>query len=380
MCGGLREGRRARREPICRAGARPGNRVPCPRFVGRVSVNTVATTPGQQGRRPDDSRARNEGIKLGALLWSQYSDWDSLRAASQVVDRSGYDDLWTWDHHYPIVGSPAGPIFDGWLVLAAWAEVTRKARLGLMVGANTFRNPALVAKMATTLDHLSSGRAILGIGAGWFEAEHVAYGVPFGSSPGERLRWLEEAVGIVRGMLRGQEPSGEQQYTARRVRNEPPPVQARLPILIGGGGERKTLRIVARYADACNIGSGSGLEAVKRKEQALRRHCLEVGRDEAEIERTVGMGICMIRDDPAEAERLARRQLDHNGNADPDVHLQSTATTTSMLLVGTPEQVADRMRPFAALGYRHFIVGFPAPYDVESIVRLSTEVRAALIS
>jgi F420-dependent oxidoreductase-like protein len=319
-------------------------------------------------------------IKLGALLWSQHTDWPTLRSASQLADRSGYEDIWTWDHHYPIVGSPDGPIFDGWLVLAALAATTERARLGLMVGANTFRNPALVAKMATTLDHISSGRATLGLGAGWFEAEHVGYGVPFGSSPGERLRWLEEAVRIVRGMLRGEEPSGERHYAARQVRNNPPPLQAALPILIGGAGERKTLRIVARYADACNIGSGSGLDTVKRKEEVLRRHCDEVGRDEAEIERTVGMGVCVIRDDPAEAHRVARLQFHANGGADPDERVQSTATTTSTLLVGTPEQVADRMRPYAAIGYRHFVVGFPAPYDTESMVRLSTEVRSNLES
>src|ERR671916_946282 len=116
-------------------------------------------------------------IVLSANCWGQYTDWRSLRQAGVRVDALGYDALWTWDHLYPIVGSHEGPIYEGWLTLAAWAEATERAQIGLMVGANTFRNPALVAKMATTLDHISNGRAVLGIGAAWFEEEHVAYGL-----------------------------------------------------------------------------------------------------------------------------------------------------------------------------------------------------------
>ena len=110
-------------------------------------------------------------IKLGAVCWSQYSDWPSLCEAGRCADRLGYDTLWTWDHLYPIVGSIEGPILEGWMVAAAWAEATTHVRIGLLVGANTFREPALTAKMATTLDHLSGGRAILGIGGAWFEPE-----------------------------------------------------------------------------------------------------------------------------------------------------------------------------------------------------------------
>jgi alkanesulfonate monooxygenase SsuD/methylene tetrahydromethanopterin reductase-like flavin-dependent oxidoreductase (luciferase family) len=305
-------------------------------------------------------------IKLGALAWNQYTDWRDLREAGVRADRLGYDSIWTWDHLYPIVGSDDGPILEGWLTLAAWAEATERAQIGLMVGANPFRNPALVAKMATTLDHISDGRAVLGIGAAWFETEHVAYGLEFGESPGERLRWLEEAVKIMRGMLHGEEPSGERFYTAKNVRNDPPPVQDRLPLLIGGGGEKKTLRIVARYADACNV--GGGFDSVKRKDEILRRHCEEVGRDESEIERTVGMGMCVIRDDPAEAERVAAAIFERNGNAEP----------WKNQMVGTPEQIAERMRPYLGIGFRHFIVGFPSPHDAESMERLAREVKPML--
>ncbi len=133
-------------------------------------------------------------VKIGALCWNQYAEWPSLLEAGRRADRLGYDTLWTWDHLYPIVGSHEGPIFEGWLTLAAWAQATERVRIGLMVGANTFREPALTAKMATTLDHISGGRAILGIGGAWFETEHEAYGLPFGDGFPERLRWLGEAA------------------------------------------------------------------------------------------------------------------------------------------------------------------------------------------
>src|ERR671915_477455 len=146
-------------------------------------------------------------LKLGILAWPQYTDWESLERVGARVDQLGYDSLWTWDHLYPIVGSHEGPMFEGWLTLAAWAERTERATIGLMVGANTFRNPALVAKMATTLDHISGGRAVLGIGAAWFETEHVAYGIEYGSGAPERLRWLGQALPIMRGMLDGTRPT-----------------------------------------------------------------------------------------------------------------------------------------------------------------------------
>jgi alkanesulfonate monooxygenase SsuD/methylene tetrahydromethanopterin reductase-like flavin-dependent oxidoreductase (luciferase family) len=224
-------------------------------------------------------------VKIGALCWNQYTDWPSLLEAGRRADRLGYDSLWTWDHLYPIVGDSNGPILEGWLVTTAWAQATEHVRIGLMVGANTFRNPALVAKMATTLDHISNGRAILGIGAAWFEEEHEAFGIEFGSGPPERLRWLGEALPIMRGMLDGTEPTAPR--SALRVAADPEPAGAgpgHLPIAIGGGGEQVTLKLVARYADMNNV--GGGVENVRRKEEVLLRHCESVGRDPSPIERT----------------------------------------------------------------------------------------------
>jgi len=306
-------------------------------------------------------------LRLGALNWNQYATWDQLLQAGIRADRLGYDTLWTWDHLYPIVGSHEGPMFEGWLTLAAWAQRTERIRIGLMVGANTFRNPALVAKMVTTLDHQSGGRAILGLGAAWFETEHVAFGLPFGEGAPERLRWLGEALPVVRGMLHGEAPSATgPHYAMQSVRNDPPPVQAHLPIVVGGTGRQVTLKLVARYADACNI--GGGVARVRELEPILRRHCEAVGRDEAEIERTAGIGVVVIRDSEAEARRVFGEIFEHNGRAR---HWLDQP-------VGTPEQVAERIAPFLELGYRHLIAGFPAPYDEESMTRLQTEVRPLL--
>src|SRR5439155_25188690 len=143
------------------------------------------------------------------------------------------------------------PIFEGWAALAAVAAITKRVTVGIMVGANTFRNPGLTAKHATTLDHISDGRAILGIGGAWFDREHDAFGFEFGASPGERLDWLDEAVGLLRRLLDGERVSHEGRfYTLHDALCEPRPIQPHLPILVGGSGPRKTLRIVAERADA----------------------------------------------------------------------------------------------------------------------------------
>jgi alkanesulfonate monooxygenase SsuD/methylene tetrahydromethanopterin reductase-like flavin-dependent oxidoreductase (luciferase family) len=306
-------------------------------------------------------------VKIGALCWNQYTDWPSLLQAGIRADQLGYTSLWTWDHLYPIVGDSNGPILEGWLTIAAWAALTERVHIGLMVGANTFRNPALVAKMATTLDHISGGRAILGIGGAWFEEEHRAFGLEFGSSVGERLRWLGEALPVLRGMLDGAEPTATgPRYGARAVRNLPPPVQRHLPLLIGGSGEKVTLRLVARYADMCNV--GGGVAAVRRKEQVLVEHCRAVGRDPAEIERSTGLGTVFIRDDRREAERLLVETFGRNGRAE----------AWRDQPVGTPEDIVELLAQYVELGYRHLVAGFPAPYDEESMTRLVTEVRPTL--
>jgi alkanesulfonate monooxygenase SsuD/methylene tetrahydromethanopterin reductase-like flavin-dependent oxidoreductase (luciferase family) len=305
------------------------------------------------------------GIKVGVLPWGQYTDWPSLREVGRRADELGYDSLWTWDHLYPIQGDWRGPIFEGYMILAGWAGVTSRATLGLMVGANPFRNPALTAKLATTLDHMSDGRAILGIGGAWFGREHTAFGIDFGSSVGERLNRLDEAVELMRAMLPGGPASARGPfYEAKAVLNNPPPVQKHVPILIGGSGERKTLATVARYADGWN--TGGDLERVKHKDEVLRRWCDEVGRDESEIERTLGLGLVVIRDDMAAARRAEAAIREHHPGYDEAGRL------------GTAAQIAESLVPYVELGFRHIFFDSPAPFDGETLERFVGEVKPML--
>jgi len=308
-------------------------------------------------------------VKLGALVWPQYTDWQSLGDTGALVDELGYDSLWTWDHLYPIVGEPEGPMFEGYLTLAGWAAHTKQVRLGLMVGANTFRNPALVVKMATTLDHMSGGRMWLGIGGAWFETEHAAFGIEFGSGFGERLDWFDEAVELMHGMLPGGPVSARGRfYHAKDVLNNPPPVQEKLPIMIGGSGERKTLHTVAKYADGWN--TSGDVERVRHKDEVLRRWCDEVGRDHTEIERTIGGGTPIIRDTEAEARKVAEAMAERNkgwrGPRDGPF--------------GPPELVVEKWAPYLDLGFEHVYVDCPAPFDHETLERLAREVKPMLDS
>jgi alkanesulfonate monooxygenase SsuD/methylene tetrahydromethanopterin reductase-like flavin-dependent oxidoreductase (luciferase family) len=306
--------------------------------------------------------------RLGVLLWSQATDWDEFEAGARMVEELGYEHLWTWDHLYAIFGDPLQPIFEGYATLAAWAKVTSRVRLGLLVGANTFRNPGLVAKLMTTLDHISDGRTICGIGGAWFEAEHTAHGIDFGSGHGQRLTWLDESVAALRRLFDGEpvtsEPGGRYQFDDLRLL--PPPVQDHLPIMIGGSGERKTLRTVARYADQWNAMGTPDFLA--RKVEVLRRHCDEVGRDPAEIEFTVGCKP-IIRSTEAEARRLWEAQMEHNRTPMSDVLDDDT------FWVGTPEQVAEEMIARRRLGFGTFIAELAAPFDDETLERWIGEVK-----
>jgi alkanesulfonate monooxygenase SsuD/methylene tetrahydromethanopterin reductase-like flavin-dependent oxidoreductase (luciferase family) len=305
-------------------------------------------------------------IRLGIQLWAQATDWPSYMAAAKRVDELGYDDLWTWDHLLSAVGADDQPVFEGYATLAAWAAVTSRVRIGLLVGANTFRNPALVAKSVVTIDHISRGRAILGLGGAWHEREHAAYGIEFGGGFGDRLDWLDEALGIIRPLLDGEVVTHTgPRYSTQRLALKPPPVQAHLPIMVGGIGEQKTLRSVARYADLWN--AAVPLELASHKIAVLRAHCEDVGRDPASIEFSVNCKV-VVRDDEREARAVLLRQLDRNRTT-PEGTLAHTFWT------GTVEQIAERMRAYCALGFGGFTVELPAPFDDETLVRLISEVR-----
>ena len=306
--------------------------------------------------------------RLGVLLFTQAAEWSDLEARARRVDELGYDHLWAWDHLYAIFGDPYQPIFEGYTTLAAWAKVTSRVRLGLLVGAVTFRNPALVAKTLTTLDHMSGGRAIAGLGGAWFDLEHEAAGIDFGSGFGQRLDWLDEACAAIRPLLDGEAVSSPEggHYTLDGFRVLPPPVQSHLPIMIGGSGEKKTLRTVARFADMWN--AMGEVDFLQRKIDVLRRHCDEVGRDFAEIELTAGCKP-IIRDTEAEAHRVWEAQMAHNRTPMADVVDDDT------FWVGTPDLIAERMLERKALGFHTFLGEMAAPFDDESLERWIGEVR-----
>jgi alkanesulfonate monooxygenase SsuD/methylene tetrahydromethanopterin reductase-like flavin-dependent oxidoreductase (luciferase family) len=254
------------------------------------------------------------------------------------------------------------------MALGGWAMATDRIRLGLLVGANTFRNPGLTAKLATTLDHISDGRAILGIGGAWFELEHRAHGIDFGSGFGQRLDWMDEAVAAMRTVLDGgsatSPPGGR--YAFDDLRQQPLPIQPRLPIMIGGSGEKKTLRTVAKYADMWN--AMGPLDVMTRKVDVLKRHCDDVGRDIADIEFTLGVKFT-LRDSKEEADRVWKAAMEHNRTPMSEVEDDDTFWN------GTPEEMAEKLRPYYELGFRTVISEQPAPYDAETFERFVGEVK-----
>jgi probable F420-dependent oxidoreductase len=248
--------------------------------------------------------------RVGVQLHPQHCELDELRDAWRAVDAVGVDSLWTWDHFLPHHGDPRGPHYECWSLLAAMAVETEHVLIGPLVSCTAFRNPHLLADMARTVDRLSGGRLVLGLGAGWFEAEHREYGYPFPSATG-RLDAFEAAVTAVRDRL---------------ARLNPPP-RGPLPLLIGGGGEKRTLGVVARHADIWNWYGWNSPDPVaefRHRSGLLDDWCERVGRDPGAVERTV--------------------------------------------MIDVPQ--LDQLPSFAAAGATHVILSLPAPYELAPVRRL----------
>jgi F420-dependent oxidoreductase-like protein len=246
------------------------------------------------------------GLQIPSFSWpgGTAAIGPTLGRIARQADDIGVDSIWVMDHFFQIrsVGPAEEPMLEGWTALGFLAANTSRARLGLMVGGVHYRLPGLWVKAATTLDVLSGGRAWLGIGAAWNQDESESLGFPF-PPLGERFEMLDETLQIAHQMLQGERGSEAEfhgrQYNARRLMNSPQSIsRPRVPIMIGGGGERKTLRLVAQYADATNVFGGP--TAIHHKYEVLRQHCEEIGRDANEIERSTLQTINLAAESPAQ--------------------------------------------------------------------------------
>ncbi|HVW35366.1 MAG TPA: LLM class F420-dependent oxidoreductase [Acidimicrobiia bacterium] len=275
------------------------------------------------------------GLQIPNFTFPGVADADlfeTIAGIATTAETAGFDSVWVMDHLYQIgmVGPKEDPMLEAYTLLGALAARTTRVALGTMVTGVTYRNPALLAKIVTTLDVISAGRAILGLGAAWNDEEHAGYGYDFPPA-GERLDRLEEALQICRAMFTEAAPSfAGRHYRVENVLNNPRPIRGRIPILVGGGGEKRTLRLVAQYADACNVfGDADG---VRHKLDVLERHCADVGRDPAEITKTTLITATDVDRTAAQATELVKAGIDGLVVNLPDVSDLAKLTRTGQTL------------------------------------------------
>jgi F420-dependent oxidoreductase-like protein len=308
--------------------------------------------------------ALSERIRFGVYSGPQHATFTDCLELWRRCEALGYDLLSVFDHFMPIVGDPGGPCFEGPTMLAAMAAHTSRVRIAILVTGVTYRHPAVNANIAATIDHISGGRVEYGVGAGWMEPEHHQYGISF-PSLGVRMDMLDEACRVIRGLWTRERFSfAGEHYALDDARMEPKPLQKRLPLIIGGAGERRTLRIVAEHGDVWNTGLGEP-ETFRHKLTVLARHCNDVGRDPAEIRKSLTFRAVLAEDDAALEDR--RRELA------PALPLEQ-----SKFLFTTPERLVERILPFAALGANDFLLAAYAPYDWRSLELVAGEVAPAL--
>jgi F420-dependent oxidoreductase-like protein len=295
-------------------------------------------------------------VRFGIQTPQQHGSWQEMVALWREVDALGFDSAWVFDHFLPIFSDPTGPCLEGWTSLSALAMVTQHVRLGVLVTGNTYRHPAVLAKMATTLDIISQGRLILGLGAGWFELEHTTYGLPF---PGvrERLQRLEEALTVITHLWTEQRVTfaGRYYQLTDALLNPRPVQQPHPPLLVGASGEKIALDIVARHADIWN--SFGSPEVFQRKIAVLTEHCRKVGRDSETIEKSVLLQMTLT-DDPETARRALKDE-------------------SWGMLAGSAAEIRRQIERYIAVGVTHIIISLSAPYDTTTLRRFAAEVVPA---
>ena len=284
-------------------------------------------------------------IRFGIQTSQQNVEWSSMLDLWQKAEAWGYDSLWNFDHFYPIFVDPNGPCLEGWTTLAALGQATSRVRIGHLVNGNTYRNPCVLAKMAATLDHVTNGRLNLGIGAGWFELEHNAFGLDFKTVRG-RLDALDEACRILKGMFTGEPFSLKgKHYTVDNARGLPVPVQKpHPPIMIGGSGEKILLRIVAEHADMWNT-SGDA-DRLAHLVDVIRRHGDAVGRDTGQIEKTVMMPMCY--GGGGEREKFMTQLIAGMQQCTPD-------EARRRIMMGSKDECLETVARYGKAGVTHFI-------------------------
>ncbi len=309
-------------------------------------------------------------VRFGVQTGQQGVEWSTMLELWKQCDAWGYDSLWNFDHFYPIFVPPEGPCLEGWTTLAALAQATKRARIGTLVNGNTYRHPAVTAKMAATLDHISGGRFNLGIGAGWFEREHNDFGIDFKDVP-RRLQALDEACKIIRGMLTQETTTVHgKHYTVTDALGLPKPVQKPYPpIMIGGTGEKVLLKLVARHADMWNASAGA--ERMGQLIEVIARHCETERRDPAQIEKTVMLPLCYRAS--ADREAFVCQLLASMRQTTPEAaRLQA--------MIGEKQECLDTVARFAKVGVTHFIFMIFTPYFEDEIQAFAEEVIPAVRS
>jgi len=286
--------------------------------------------------------------------------FESLVAVAKTIDGAGYESVWVPDHFVPVPASQAF-LFESWTVLSALARETQRVRLGHMVTGNSYRNPALQAKMASTVDVVSGGRFTMGIGSGWYEPDYVAYGYDFHDA-GERLRRLREAVQVIRAMWTEDEATFEgKYYQVKGAINQPKGLQSpHIPMMVAGGGEKVTLKIVAEFGDACNVIESP--EGLKRKFGILKDHCEAVGRDYDAIRKTTST-LCIIADTDEEAVAATP----------PFMGAIYPGNVAEYGLVGTVETIHERIAAYEEAGVQELAVSFLNPFDHDLLRSYSAE-------